>query len=192
MWRRLFLLIPMAVMSAALVPVPSRADDTSPVAIELARTAGGTYYVDASIHGYGNLELLVDTGSSVLVITDEILEALLASSSARYSHDLGGVMADGSRRVVPVYRLSAIRLGPGCWIHDVDAAVFADGSRPILGMNVLARLAPFTFSANPPELALSRCQQQAAAPDLATGQTLAPGIVSRAPAMPASPQHASP
>ena len=36
--------------------------------------------------------------------------------------------------------------------------MFPAGSRTILGMNVLSRLAPFTFSAEPARLGLAHCQ----------------------------------
>jgi hypothetical protein len=66
-------------------------------------------------------------------------------------------MADGSDTVAPIYRLAGLRLGTECWIQDVEAAVFPGIPRPILGMNVLVRLAPFTFSADPPQLRLNQC-----------------------------------
>jgi len=54
--------------------------------------------------------------------------------------------------------VSSLRLGPSCWVHDIEAAIFPAGSRTILGMNVLLRLAPFTFSAEPARLGLAHCQ----------------------------------
>lgn len=128
-------------------------------AISLQKRATGTYYVPAAIAGYGGVELLVDTGSSYLVINETILARLKVDGAAKFSHNLEGSMADGSSRVIPVYRLAGIKLGDSCWIPDVDAAVFPQSSRPILGMNVLARLAPFTFSADPPALQLHQCQE---------------------------------
>lgn len=128
----------------------------TPVALQ--KHDAGTYYISGAITGYGDLRLLVDTGSSYLVISQVILNQLKTAGTARYAHDLEGVMADGSTRVIPVYRLAALRLGDGCWVHDVEAAVFPGSNRPILGMNVLSQLAPFTFSAEPPELGLQQCQ----------------------------------
>lgn len=130
--------------------------DTYTVALERKNT--GTFYINGAIDGYGELTLLVDTGSSNLVIGQSILEELLRSERAHFSHELSGTMADGSERKVPVYRIEALRLGENCWIHEVEAAVFPTGSRAILGMNILARLAPFTFTAEPPQLLLNQCQ----------------------------------
>ena len=127
------------------------------VDVALDKRPAGTFYTGGVIQGYGRLDMLVDTGSSVLVIDQTMLDQLLAAGQAHYSHDLGGLMADGRQRQVPVYRLSALRIGETCWVRDIDAAVFPAGSRAILGMNVLTRLAPFTFSADPPQLSLNQC-----------------------------------
>ena len=131
--------------------------------VALRKHDAGTFYVDGALKGYGDLRMLVDTGSSYLVISQMILDDLLKAGDARYSRQLEGIMADGSIRVIPVYRLSALRLGEGCWIDDVEAAVLPGQTRAILGMNILARLAPFTFSADPPQLGVQQCQGPIAA-----------------------------
>lgn len=148
---RLLLLLsflPFAAQAAAPLPM---------LAVALEKKPAGTFYVDGAIEGYGALELLVDTGSSLVVINDDILTRLKAAGAIDYSHDLDGNMADGSKRNVQVYRISALRIGKDCWIRDVEAAVIKNNVRPILGMNVLSRLAPFTFSAEPPQLMLNQC-----------------------------------
>lgn len=150
------LVFPSAVALAAELP-------TQPVDMR-AHTAG-TFYVAGAITGYGELEFLVDTGSSFPVIGQDMIEVLQAAGEAEFVRDLRGVMADGSRREVPVYRLSELRLGEACWLREVEVAVFPAGARPILGMSTLARLAPFTFSADPPQLGLSRCGLSTAAAD---------------------------
>jgi hypothetical protein len=136
--------------------VPASAAEFTQVALK--KHDAGTFYVDGALSGYGDLRMLVDTGSSYLVIGEAILEKLVKSGGAQYSRKLEGIMADGSTRVIPLYRVAGVRLGPNCWIHDVEAAVFPGQTRPILGMNILARLAPFTFSADPPELGVQQCQ----------------------------------
>ena len=128
----------------------------TPVALQ--RQVTGTFYLDAMLPGYGDLRLLLDTGSSYLVITEKILAPLVKNGVASFAHQTHGTMADGSKRTIPVYRLATLRLGTNCWVHDVEAAVFPGNTRPILGMNVLAKLSPFTFSADPAELAVQRCQ----------------------------------
>jgi clan AA aspartic protease (TIGR02281 family) len=144
------------------VPAPTPVAPTAPTAeftaIEIEKRSAGTFYIAGAIDGFGALDMLVDTGSSYLVITQPMAEALEAKGRASFSRGLEGRMADGSTRVVPLYRLDAVRLGESCWVHDVEAAVFPAGSRTILGMNVLSRLTPFTFSAEPARLGLAHCQ----------------------------------
>jgi len=155
-------ILPLIVV-AGLSPVAGHAADPTldeppgAVSVDLQRRDSGTYYIPGAIQGYGEVELLVDTGSSFLVINEAMLTALESAGSAIYSYQLRGCMADGTDTVVPVYRLAGVRLGAECWIADVEAAVFPGASRPILGMNILVRLAPFTFSTEPPQIALNQC-----------------------------------
>lgn len=140
-----------------ITPVTMAPAKQIPTVVELKRRSAGTYYVPSLIEGFGATNLLVDTGSSHLVISQDMLETLKSQNRAEFVRDLRGVMADGSARVVPVYRISSLRLGQACWIHDIEAAVFPKKSRPILGMSTLAQLAPFTLSTDPATLSLSRC-----------------------------------
>lgn len=139
-------------------------DEADFMAVNIEKRSAGTFYVTGELDGYGALDLLVDTGSSYLVITETMLEGLKKAGRAEYSRGLEGRMADGSSRVVPLYRVASLRIGEACWVHDVEAAVFPAGSRTILGMNVLSRLAPFTFSAEPARLGLAHCQGPRVAP----------------------------
>jgi clan AA aspartic protease (TIGR02281 family) len=147
-----------ALVLAAAVSPAAHAESADFTAIEIEKRSAGTFYIGGLIDGAGELDMLVDTGSSYLVITEPMLATLKTAGRATYSRGLEGHMADGSVRVVPLYRISSVRLGAGCWVHDVEAAIFPAGSRTILGMNVLSRLAPFTFSAEPASLGLAHCQ----------------------------------
>jgi predicted aspartyl protease len=128
------------------------------VDVAMQRHDAGTFYIDGAIRGYGELRMLVDTGSSYVVIGEAVLAALEEAGEAEYSRDLAGFLADGTLRIIPIYRVGALRLGQSCWVNDIEAAVFPGVSRPILGINILTRLAPFTFSADPPTLGLHHCQ----------------------------------
>lgn len=171
----------MAVAGLALVSAAALAEGEVAefTAIEIERRNAGTFYVAGAIDGLGALDLLVDTGSSYLVLTQPMVDTLTAAGHATYSRGLEGRMADGSTRVVPLYRIDSVRIGGDCWIHDVEAAAFPAGSRTILGMNVLSRLAPFTFSAEPARLGLAHCQgppalEAAADPAVAARANAAP------------------
>jgi clan AA aspartic protease (TIGR02281 family) len=142
----------------ALVPLAAHAEVPAFTAIDIEKRGAGTFYIAGAIDGLGALDMLVDTGSSYLVITEPVLDGLKDAGRAQFSRGLEGHMADGSVRIVPLYKIDSLRLGESCWVHDVEAAIFPAGSRMILGMNVLSRLAPFTFSAEPARLGLANCQ----------------------------------
>lgn len=151
-----------------LVPLCSmgwtaHAETLAPTKVALQKRDTGTFYVNGAIEGFGELDMLVDTGSSYLVIGEPVLEKLKAAGQARFSRRLSGKMADGRPKIVPLYRISSLRLGESCWVHDVEAAVLPAQNRAIVGMNVLSRLAPFTFSAEPADLLLHQCQASAEA-----------------------------
>jgi hypothetical protein len=128
--------------------------------VSMQEKSAATFYVPAYIQGAGATELMVDTGSGY------VLTALKRQGSARYVKDLQGILADGSKLVVPVYALASIKIGSNCWLHDIEAAVFPGTSRQILGLSALRKAAPFIFSVDPPSLALSHC----AAPPKVSGQ----------------------
>jgi len=125
--------------------------------IPLQDIGTNTYYISGNIAGAGKTRLLLDTGSGYSIISRGTLAHLRANGHARYLKDLEGILADGSRKVVPVYRISGITLGDGCHIADVDAAVLPAGSREILGLNALRKVMPMEISLEPPTLALSNC-----------------------------------
>jgi predicted aspartyl protease len=157
--RRLFGLCLLGIFPALVLAGPDASSGAVNVTLERRET--GTFYLPGEIQGYGELQFLLDTGSSYMVVGEPVLERLKAQGTASFSREIRGVMADGRPRVVPLYRVAALRLGESCWVHDVEVAVFDKGARAILGMDVLARLAPFTFSLKPPQLGLSGCRPAA-------------------------------
>ena len=116
-----------------------------------------TFYAPCIIEGYGDVEMLVDTGSAYTTINEETLAVLKKRGMAYYVKDLEAKMADGSQRVVPVYRLSSIHVGGDCEIEDVEAAVLPGNTRSLLGLSALSKAGPIIFSADPPRLTLSNC-----------------------------------
>lgn len=128
------------------------------VKVGLRKSTPGTFYLLGSVASYGQVDFLVDTGSSYTVINDRILESLSAAGMATFSRKIEGHMADGSTRVVSLYRIRSVKIGVDCDLANIEAAVFPGNTRPILGMNTLSRLAPFTFSADPPRLEFGACR----------------------------------
>lgn len=120
-------------------------------------TKASTFYVVGYLNGLGSVDMMVDTGSSYTTINQAALEVLKKNGAVTYVKDLEGVMADGTRKIVPVYRISNMSIGDGCELHNVDAAVFPGETRYILGLSALKLAAPFVFSTEPPTLVLSNC-----------------------------------
>jgi len=158
-------------MIAALWASAGLAENLSSHEIPMKTQGSRTFYVQSTIQGSGDAMLLIDTGSGHSVINEETLASLMSSGDATFLKDLRGLMADGSTRIVPLYRISAITLGDGCVIKDVKAAVLPGGTRQILGISALQKAAPFTLSFNPPLLHLSNCESsvvQSASEEIAT------------------------
>ncbi|VAW75774.1 hypothetical protein MNBD_GAMMA15-2480 [hydrothermal vent metagenome] len=116
-----------------------------------------TYYVQASMLGSGEVEFMVDTGAGYTTINEHTLEQLIEAENADFVGELTGVMADGSEIRLPLYRIKRLVLGEDCVLHDVDAAVFPEETRMLLGLSALEKASPFIFSTNPPRLSLSNC-----------------------------------
>jgi len=125
--------------------------------IPMRVTKAATFYVGGYLGGYGAVEMLVDTGSSYTMINEAALKVLQEAGSATYVKELSGIMADGTRKVVPVYLISSMSIGKDCLLHNVEAAVFPGKTRYILGLSALKMAAPFAISIKPPTLMLSHC-----------------------------------
>ena len=147
------LLVSAALLSAALASPAAEFETTIP----MARKGTATYYVQGSITGFGAVEFMVDTGAGYTTINEETLAVLEAAGLAQFVTKLTGMMADGSRRTIPIYRVSSLTVGKDCVLHNIETAVFPRKTRLILGLSALEKTAPFVFSTNPPRLALSNC-----------------------------------
>ncbi|HED16969.1 MAG TPA: hypothetical protein ENI64_09195 [Gammaproteobacteria bacterium] len=149
--RTLLVLVTSLIYSHAAVAV-----DPSTV-ISMETTGTSTFYVKGEILGMGPVKMMVDTGSGYSTINEETLDILKQQGKADYVKDLTGILANGDRMVVKVYSISAMNIGNNCWLKDIEVAVFPGKTRQILGLSALKKTSPFTFSVDPPELALSNC-----------------------------------
>jgi hypothetical protein len=156
-----------ALLLAGASPIAMAAEFST--AIEMRAKDGATLYVPGVLPGYGAVDWMVDTGSGYTTINEEMLTVLQRDGLARFVKNLRGRLANGSELDVPVYAIDAIAIGDGCWLHDVEAAVFPGSTRPILGLNVLQRAGPFIFSFAPPRLVVSHCDRSPSAVALAPG-----------------------
>lgn len=125
--------------------------------ISMKDKGASTFYVPCMIEGYGDVEMMFDTGSSYMSINEQMLKVLRKKGLATYVKRLNAKMADGSHAIIPVYRLKSVHLGDHCEIHNVEAAVLPGTSRSLLGLSALKKTSPFIFYPNPPRLVLSHC-----------------------------------
>lgn len=148
----------------ALAATSLKAQSNLQTLVELTDRGSSTFYVDVRMIGAGLKQFLVDTGSSYTAINEKTLAELVESNQAAYVKDLEGILADGSKHIVPVYDIKSLSVGDSCTLNEVRAAVFPGGARNILGLSALRAAAPFTFSFDPPTLALSNCAPNPGAP----------------------------
>lgn len=125
--------------------------------IPMQTYGASTYYINSEILGAGQYSMLVDTGSAYSVINEETLASLNSKGQAYFVKKLRGKMADGSEKVIPLYRIAAINLGGNCLIKDIHAAILPGKTRQIIGISTLMRAAPFAMSFDPPMLSLNQC-----------------------------------
>lgn len=147
------------VMSAMLVLAivsPASAQEFGTI-IPMREKGSATYYVTTEILGLGAVDLMVDTGSSYTTINEETLAVLIQQQRADYISDLEGMLADGTRLMLPIYSIHSINIGGQCPLRDIEVAVFPGNTRQILGLSTLRQASPFIFSMDPPQLALSHC-----------------------------------
>jgi len=125
--------------------------------IPLYKKSAQTYYLKAQIEGLAPTEFMLDTGSGYNTINEETLKKAKASGTATYVKDIVGILADGSLKTVAIWSLSRINIGGECVLNNVEAAVFPNKTRQILGLSALEKTAPFTVSFDPPQIVLSHC-----------------------------------
>ena len=128
--------------------------------IPMQEKGADTFYVQTEIEGLGTVDFMVDTGSGHATINEATLATLMQQQNASYVKNLEGILADGSRIVVPVYSIKQMSIGGQCDLKNIEVAVFPGKTRQILGLSALRQASPFIFSIDPPALKLSNCSTQ--------------------------------
>jgi len=152
--KRLFVVMSTVLVPALLSPASAQEFGTF---IPMREKGSATYYVTTEILGLGAVDLMVDTGSSYTTINEETLAVLIQQRVADYVSDLEGMLADGTRMMLPIYSIHTLNIGGQCPLQDIEVAVFPGNTRQILGLSTLRQAAPFIFSMDPPQLVLSNC-----------------------------------
>ena len=153
--RNLFILS--TTIFAVLISQVSFSKSNDVTVIPMQEKGARTFYIEARLGGFGKSEFMVDTGSGYTTINEQTLRSLKQSGKATYVKDLLGLLADGSEKRVPVYRLSSFALSDSCEIHDIEVAIFPGTTRHILGLNTLRKMGAFEFSFVPPQLIFKQC-----------------------------------
>ncbi len=146
--------LPALLLSAGLCIPALAAEPLTAVPMQEKGTA--TFYIAARVAST-EVEFLVDTGAGYTTLNRDILRRLRQAGVARRTGEIEGVLANGDTCRLSVYRVAAIDLGGGCIVRDVEVAETPAGTRNLLGLSVLRKTAPFTFSLEPPQLHLSHC-----------------------------------
>jgi len=125
--------------------------------IPLVESAAKTLYVNAAIDTLISTKLMLDTGSGYSTINKKTYNLLKQAKRIHFVKKILGLLADGSKRQVTIWRIDSITLNDSCILQDIEVAVLPGTSRQILGLTALRKAAPFTISLNPPTLSLSNC-----------------------------------
>ncbi len=158
-------------ISLVLFWVPAESAETiAKYQIPMQKQGSSTFYINSSLLDDPQSLMLVDTGSSHSVINQATMTKLQASGDAKFVKNLQAIMADGSKKIVPLYQIARITLGEGCELHDIKATVISNNARQILGISALQKAAPFGFSFNPPMLTLSHCDSIQSANEMLAAQ----------------------
>jgi predicted aspartyl protease len=120
--------------------------------IPMQLMASGAFYVNASLDSRVNTEMLLDTGSGYVSLSDETFGKIKNEPGTVFQRFITGVMADGRAARVPVYLISELKLSEQCVLHDVEVAVMRNAKRDILGLSALRQLQPLTLQMDPPLL----------------------------------------
>jgi len=132
------------------------------LSVPLIDRGTGTLYVEGKIGSQGPVSFLLDTGSSFSTIDQAMLERLQRQGEVKYLRTQAGMLANGARIEVPLYRVRHLQIGKRCTVPDIEVAVFPHNKRVILGLNVLSRISPFEISVDPPRLSMTGCEVLAA------------------------------
>jgi hypothetical protein len=79
--------------------------------VEMQTDSASNFYVTSVIGRVGHKLLLVDTGSGYSTISQNTLKVLQNSGEAVFLRGMQGIMADGSRQSVSVYRIAGLNIG---------------------------------------------------------------------------------
>lgn len=139
------------------------ASDLESFVLPLQQHGAGAYYAEVALGSTLVTQLLVDTGSSYVVLTPETFRALRKTSTVRRLRKIRAAMAGGRITDAQVYEIPRLAIGPACELQDVEVVVLSGATRNILGLSALRRMGRIGMRFDPPALELSFCPPPAVA-----------------------------
>lgn len=127
------------------------------ISIPLTSKGTSTFYVSAQLGDIPAKSFMIDTGAGYTTINEDSLAQLKEKGQVVFMRNIGGILADGSQRIVPIWRVDSIALNETCVLNNVEVAVFPGKTRQLLGVSALKKAGAVTLSFNPPMLILKEC-----------------------------------
>jgi len=141
----------------SFLPVLAQADVPGSLSLPMWQQGTGGYYVRGVFSGGIESDLLVDTGSSYVVLSRSTFAKLKRNGATALQRTIRGTTAAGRSMEAKVYLISELALGETCVLRDIEAVVLRNADRDILGLSALRRLQPFLLNFQPAALTVSAC-----------------------------------
>ena len=126
---------------------PARADTAE---IPMHEVRSGAFYIKGNLGGLVDTDLLLDTGSGYVSLSQQTFDLIRDDATTVFQRHITGIMANGRKESVPIYRIGELRLTSECILRNIEVAVFRSTSRDILGLNALMQIQPITLQLDPP------------------------------------------
>ena len=134
-------------------------EESAGFSVPLEQQSSGAFYIRGTLGASVDTELLVDTGSSYVVLSRATFKAVEKSQGASFKRTIQGATASGKVVKAKVYEVSALSIGDDCVLESVEVVVLPGSKRDILGLSALKRVQPFTFDLDPLALRFEGCRQ---------------------------------
>lgn len=144
------------------------------VSMPLHQQGAGGYYVHGVLGGAVETDMLVDTGSSYVVLSGSTFAKLKIQGHPVYQRTIRGATASGRVLDAKVFLVSELALGTACVLRDLEVVLLPGAERDILGLSALRRMQSFALEFEAATLTASACGDSeplisAAAPDRSPG-----------------------
>ena len=166
----------MCLISVSLLATLTLAETPESLSVPMWQQGSGGFYVRGIFAGEVASDMLVDTGSSYVVLSRATFAQLKRNPATVFKRSIRGATAAGRVMEAKVYSIPELALGADCVLRDVEAVVLPSADRDILGLSALRRLQPFALQFEPAALTMTAC-------DSADALTVASASVERSASM---------